>query len=147
MKKKEGNETRWPKRADFLDLLQAAFLSGVGYRRYFCTWCENISHAVLFMFGPLCLCVIEWSSRVGSSVKVLYHELDREKCPLFRALHDADDAVRSMETVREMACFHRSLFFTLEELGYEEPATEAGRACAWHVFWGVRPIFFTQSDR
>ena len=38
-------------------------------------------------------------------------------------------------------------FFSLEDLGYEEPATEARRALAWSLFFSLRTIFFSQSDR
>ena len=87
----------------------------------------------LFCFSEVCLCVIEWTIGVWTSVKVLYHERDRENGPLFQALRD--DALCSTETVRSMALVvQRSLFFTLEELGCEEPATEAGRALAWPFF-------------
>ena len=44
----------------------------------------------------------------------------------------------------------RSLFFTLEEVRYEEPATEAVRALAWpffFFFFGLRTVFVTRSDR
>ena len=40
----------------------------------------------------------------------------------------------------------RSLFFTLEELRYEEPATEAGIALAWPFFFGLRTVFVSRSD-
>ena len=44
--------------------------------------------------------------------------------------------VCSTEIVRSMPLVvQRSLFFTLEELRYEEPATEAGRALAWPFFF------------
>ena len=35
----------------------------------------------------------------------------------------------------------RSLFFTLEELTYEEPATGAGRALAWRFFFWLENNF------
>ena len=51
------------------------------------------------------------------------------------ALRDDGLSVCSTETVRSMPLVvQRSLFFILEELRYEEPATEAGRALA-------RPFF------
>ena len=38
------------------------------------------------------------------------------------------------------------LFFTLEELRYEEPPTEAGRTLAW-PFFCLRTVFVSRSDR
>ena len=90
----------------------------------------------LFLFSEVCLCAIERTIGVWTSVKVLYHERDRENGPLFQALRDDALSVCSTETVRSMALVvQRSLFFTLEELRYEEPATEAGRALAWPFLW------------
>ena len=52
-----------------------------------------------------------------------------------QALRDDALSVCSTETVRSMPLVvQRSLFFTLEELRYNEPATEAGRALAWLFF-------------
>ena len=73
----------------------------------------------LLMFSQACLCVIEWTTAVGTSVEVLYHKRDRENGPLdlFQALRDNARSVCSTETVRSMALVvQRSLFFTLEEL-------------------------------
>ena len=53
-----------------------------------------------------------------------------------QALRDDGLSVCSTETVRSMPLVvRRSLFFTLGELRYEEPATEAGRALAWLFFF------------
>ena len=57
-------------------------------------------------------------------------------------------SVCSTENVRSMPLVvQRSLFFTLEDLRYEEPATEAGRALAWPFFFGLRTVFVSRSDR
>ena len=58
----------------------------------------------------------------------------------FQSLRDDGLSVCSTETVdvRSMPLVvQRSLFFTLEEVRYEEPATEAGRALAWPFFFLV----------
>ena len=66
------------------------------------------------------------------------------------ALRDDALSVCSTETVQSMPLVvQRSLFFTLEELRYGEPATEAGRALAWpfFFFFGLRTVFVSRSDR
>ena len=40
------------------------------------------------MFSQICLCVIEETIGLRTSVKVLYRERGRENSPLFLALHD-----------------------------------------------------------
>ena len=59
-----------------------------------------------------------------------------------QALRDDGLSVCSTETVRSMPLVvQRSLFFTLEELRHEEPATEAGRALAWPFFFWFENSF------
>ena len=105
----------------------------------------------LFMCSQVCLCVIERTIGVWTSVKVLHHERDVQgKLPSLSNQALRDDALSlclSTETVRSMPLVvQRSLFFTLEELRYEEPTTEAGRALAWPFFFGLRTVFVSRSD-
>ena len=88
----------------------------------------------LFTCSQVCLCVIE---RTIGGLNVFQSPVpwaEQGKWPSLsiQALRDDALSVSSTETVRSMPLVVQR---SLEELRYEEPATEAGRKLAWPFFW------------
>ena len=97
-----------------------------------------------------CSCVVRfaWTDNWSwTSVKDLYHERERENSPLFQFKLWVTMLFRFAQRrpSDRLPLVQRSLFFILEELRYEEPSTEAGRALTW-PFFGLRTVFASRSD-
>ena len=116
------------------------------------TWGEEflIQSTSMFMCSHVCLCVIERTIGVSTSVKVLYHERERENGPLFRFTLCMTVVFRCAQRRPSDRCRWSSndlCFSFWKNSDTRSPPLRRGERLHGLFFFGLRTVFVSRSDR